>query len=144
MNVGKYESVEQSFSMNVCALVAFSQQAGGSVTSLTDWWYSVEGWTLMMNTELCWLKSHSLSVSTNYLDWHATKASLWAERSGHSRCPLSSLVMHIGSALIFTMQPNSEHEDYIHAVCKTDNRPVMVACTRPFQKQCSSQYLSFL
>lgn len=98
-----------SISFNVHAFVAFSQQADGSVTSLIDWWGSAECWTLMINTEICWLKSCSLSISTNYLDWRAT-ASLWAERTGHFLCLLSSLVMHIDSLLICTVQPNSVYK----------------------------------
>ena len=90
---------------NACALVAWSQQAGGSVTSLTDRWFSVEHWTLMIITELCWLKSYSLSVGTNYPDWHAAVAPLWAERSGlPPSSVLSGQALAVKLLFLLTMQ----------------------------------------
>ena len=85
----EWVKVRVSVPSNACARVACSQQAGGSVTSLTDWWFSVEHWTLMIITELCWLKSYSLSVSTNYPDWHAAVCSCLSPRGLASPCPLS-------------------------------------------------------
>lgn len=88
---------------------------------------------------MCWLKSHCLSASTNYGDGRGT-ASLEANGSEHSVCPLSSLVVPIDSTFISATPPNNGHEFALLQTVPTDWTASFCAQEQPLKSVCSDLF----